>query len=80
MEAQETGRKDIEKVGGLDAYNRIARKRRASFSPDEIMELMRGTRRSSPDKKAGVILKSALADNERVRPRRCQSKDLRVRG
>jgi hypothetical protein len=44
MEAQETGWKDIEKVGGLDAYNRIARKRRASFSPDEIMELMREER------------------------------------
>ena len=44
MEAQENGRKDIEKVGGLEAYNRIARKRRASFSPDEIMELMREER------------------------------------
>jgi Transglutaminase-like superfamily len=44
MEAQDTGGKDIEKVGGLEAYNRIARKRRESFSPDEIMELMKEER------------------------------------
>ena len=40
LEEQEAAWKDVEKVGGLEAYNRIARKRRALLSPDEIQKLI----------------------------------------
>jgi len=38
---QARGQSDIEAAGGLEAYNQKARRRRASFSPNEILAQLR---------------------------------------
>jgi hypothetical protein len=70
---QERGRSDIEAAGGLEAYNKKARRRRARFSPNEILGQLR---LEHSDKKHSDKIKIKLENSETSEHEEPQQKPL----